>query len=564
MKKEKKSTPIKLLWGVMTKKNKANFFWLMGLCLISSIAILIPTQMLSMIISKLAGEKVIFCGITIPDSLGYIPLICIGGAATFFMRAVRLFYKNQIELLVKRVVCNLKCESYSWLIAPRKNMDLKMTEGDAAYRMNEGTQYIIDVVASLFKEIIPKILSALLAFIYICLLDIKSCPIAVAGIILVIVCVVVRAKVEKNISKRMEVTKSVVTNSIVNSISNLPIINLYKSMSYERAVFKEKVDTYYGQEKKYLKLRLFYWMFAILFEVVCTYGIILLCAIRTFEGTMLVGSIVIVANYVAQLFSPVQDIGVFTSKWVQCKVKMERLVELKAEDKELLPLKGFEKKNIDSVEFKNVNVQNGDVFMIKDVNMRFEKGKMTALYGESGCGKTTLLKVLCGLCEKLSGDIIVNDNETLPSAYTLVDDMSVVLQSAYIFNRDVKMNILYPNVEENKSSKKVIKDFGIERLYSRKYNEKKQQDLEKMLSGGEKRRICITRGLIRPAKIYIFDEPTNDLDNENVERVISHIEELKKHAIVIAVTHDKRLLDRADKLIRVENRVMLNFSTEEA
>ena len=77
------------------------------------------------------------------------------------------------------------------------------------------------------------------------------------------------------------------------------------------------------------------------------------------------------------------------------------------------------------------------------------------------------------------------------------------------------------------------------------------------MSGGEKKRISVARGLLRESKIYIFDEPTNDLDNKNAQNVIKQINKLKKNAIVIVVSHDERVMKKADQLIEFNYNVML-------
>ena len=174
--------------------------------------------------------------------------------------------------------------------------------------------------------------------------------------------------------------------------------------------------------------------------------------------------------------------------------------------------------------------------------------------GESGCGKSTLIKVICGLCEKNSGDIVINGSKKLDSGYTAVENMSVAMQSAYIFNRDVKLNVLYPDGVENENFKKVINELSLTGVVGRKYDDAEEQTLENMLSGGEKKRIGLSRTLIKKADVYIFDEPTNDLDNSNAKKVIQSIEKLKKDAIVIVVSHDDRVKKIADRLIEFEER----------
>ena len=136
-KKEKQKNTLLLLWEVMTKKDKIKFFLLMLLGLVSAVAVLIPTQILSVIISILSGTQAKFFGILIPNTWSYIVVIFGGGVITYFMRILSTTYDLRMEALIKRVVANLRSRTYSWLISPRKNMDLKMTQGDVLYRMNE-------------------------------------------------------------------------------------------------------------------------------------------------------------------------------------------------------------------------------------------------------------------------------------------------------------------------------------------------------------------------------------------------------------------------------------------
>ena len=554
---KKNQNVLKILWRVMSKKEKTQFIFLLILGIVASFAVLVPTQIISIIVSKVAGENAEFFGIVLPNNWSIVFIIILGAIITLFMKTLDSTYNLKTEILLKKAVCNLRSVNYAHLITPRKNMDLKMSDGDALYRMSDGPNYIVDVVKSLIVDILPDILSSLIAFIYICIMDIFSAPILIAGVVLVFLCVILRSKIEKPISFKTEVANSAVSNSISNSIANLPVINLWKTMAYEQKLFDEKVAELFKQQKKQVNLRWLYWALVRTVEVACTFLIIYLCAKRVFVGTMLVGNIVIVVNYVSRVFSPVKTVGVFSTKWVQCNVKLNRLAELKAANSEMLPLKPSKIENINTLELKKVAVQNGDVFRIQNVNLTFKKGELNVIYGKSGCGKSTIIKVICGLCEKLDGKIIVNGKEVIDAPFTLSDKMSVTMQSPMIFNRDVRLNILYPYGEMPERTKDVINKLGMQKLFIRKFNDQKQQNLQNLLSGGEKKRICIARGLLKEAEIYIFDEPTNDLDNKNAQNVIKQIDALKKDAIVIVVSHDERVMKKADNLIEFDYNVML-------
>ena len=551
-KKTKSIGILRLMWETMSRGEKTEFLFLMLLGIISAVAVLIPTQVISLIVSKLSNESISVFGITIPDSIGYGTIILVGAIITFSMRTISVTYDLLIEKMVKKVVADIRKTNFDWLVAPRKNMDLKMTQGDAIYRLNQAPEIITDVVVDLLCSVIPEILSAALALVYLIFLDASTIVVLACGVAVVCACVVARIKIEKKISFRTERAKSAMSSTLANTISNLPIIYLYKSMMFESSIYRDRTDNFLKEQKRQINLRWFYWLGVRIAQVTCVFVIIYLCAKQVYLGTMLVGNVIIVVNYVAQLFSPIQSVGYFAARWINCLVSVERLVELKPNENELLPLES-ESMSIETIELKNISAENGK-FNLNNVNLKFKKDELVVVTGESGCGKSTLIKVICGLCEKNSGDIVINGSKKLDSGYTAVENMSVAMQSAYIFNRDVKLNVLYPDGVENENFKKVINELSLTGVVGRKYDVAEEQTLENMLSGGEKKRIGLSRTLIKKADVYIFDEPTNDLDNSNAKKVIQSIEKLKKDAIVIVVSHDDRVKKIADRLIEFEER----------
>lgn len=546
--KKQKISIVKMLWSVMTTSNKIEFFLLLALGIISSVAILIPTQIVSLIVNKLSGLPVQFLGITISDSVGWIEIIVVGGIITYFMKFLSFTYGLYMEKLTKKVVANLREENYNWLVVPRKNMDLKMTQGDALYRINQGPETISMVIDTFFTSVLPEFLSGILAFIYILFIDIQTMPILFVGMVLIVLCVVFRTFTEKKISFRTEKAKSSISTNIANSITNLSVINLYKSMDFEAGLFSKRVKNYYTEQKKQINLRWVYWSTVRLIEVLATFIIIYLCASKIYAKTMDVGNVLVIVNYVARIFAPIQTIGYFATNWLQCTVAVERLWELKPKKQDLLPLESLDIDKIETLKLEGVGTKYGANFEIDDINMSFRYGEMTVVSGESGTGKTTIIKLICGLVERTKGNVYVN-GQKIDSTYKLVDKMSVSMQDAYIFNRDAKMNIYYPSGEVVDDSKEVIELLSMQNLVRRKYDDSSEQNFENKLSGGEKKRIGISRAMLKKADVYIFDEPTNDLDNKNANNVIKNIKRLAKHSIVIVVSHDDRLKNQADKMI---------------
>jgi ABC-type transport system involved in cytochrome bd biosynthesis fused ATPase/permease subunit len=294
-------------------------------------------------------------------------------------------------------------------------------------------------------------------------------------------------------------------------------------------------------------------------DALCTYGIVMISSTKALSGVISASSIVLIISYVGKVFSPIQDFGWFLNVSTQLMSKISRLEELRPTTKTSIDTsKDNYNKPIEKITLKNVTVKNDDDTIIENINYTLEKGKLTIVTGESGGGKTTSLRALLGIAERDSGDIILNDEYSVNSMYSFIDRFAVVMQSPFIFNRDVKDNVYYPNVATSSYSRQVISDLNMNKIIGKKYDEESEQKMELKLSGGEKKRICVLRGLLQEREVYVFDEPTNELDAHNTQVVLDYINKLKENAIVMVVTHDKRMIDKADKIITINNAVRKN------
>lgn len=128
----------------------------------------------------------------------------------------------------------------------------------------------------------------------------------------------------------------------------------------------------------------------------------------------------------------------------------------------------------------------------------------------------------------------------------------------YLFDRSVKENLMYPDSELNETALKLIKYFKLGDLLNRKYtfsnNEDSEASFKNTFSGGEKRRFNLVRCLSKEAEVYILDEPTNDLDSKNVNRLIKLLNKLKNKAIVVIISHDDRLINISNNVIKLKSK----------
>lgn len=174
--------------------------------------------------------------------------------------------------------------------------------------------------------------------------------------------------------------------------------------------------------------------------------------------------------------------------------------------------------------------KNGDVKALNQINLSFVKSGMTFIVGESGCGKTTLINILCQKDHDYSGSVEYDGYvECIEQDIVLMENMSIEDNLLLIKNDKVMIDEL-------------LKRFHL-------FNKKQKV---KLLSGGEKKRVQIIRSLLTDAMYFVCDEPTASLDHENSIHVMELLKELSKDKGIIIVTHDLALKDKyATRTIRM-------------
>lgn len=187
---------------------------------------------------------------------------------------------------------------------------------------------------------------------------------------------------------------------------------------------------------------------------------------------------------------------------------------------------------------------------VSNVSCTFETGKMYAIIGHSGSGKSTFLSLLAGLDLPTKGEIYVEDKpmSKLDRDKYRRETASVVYQSFNLFPLLTALeNVTYPMElrgvpvkEARKIAKKLISNVGLE--------DRICNQLPLMMSGGQQQRVAVARALATGGEILLADEPTGNLDTANGEIVVEILKSLAhgRGYTVIIITHDMGVADQAD------------------
>ncbi|MCG6839199.1 ABC transporter ATP-binding protein/permease [Fusobacterium nucleatum] len=186
---------------------------------------------------------------------------------------------------------------------------------------------------------------------------------------------------------------------------------------------------------------------------------------------------------------------------------------------------------------------------LKDIDMTFKKGNLTAVVGHSGCGKSTLVSVLSGELKSKENEIFVDDIDI--QNIKIEDKIKNILKithDSHIFSGTVRENLTIAN--ENLSEEtmiEVLKKVKLWDIFSK--NKGLDTSLEsqgKNLSGGQAQRVALARALLYDASVYIFDEATSNIDIESEEIILNIIYSLSKEKTVIYISHRLPAIKNAD------------------
>ena len=258
-------------------------------------------------------------------------------------------------------------------------------------------------------------------------------------------------------------------------------------------------------------------------------------------------------------YQPLRSLATLNMMFYQGAAGAERVfsvIDTKAKIKENknLPNLKFEKNNI---EFKNVSFSypNTKEAAIKNINIKMEGGKIAALVGHSGAGKSTIINLLPRFYDPDEGQIHIDGqnikNVTLSSVRR---GMSLVSQDIILFDDTVRANIAYANL--NASDEDITKacDFAAATEFIKKLPESYETIIGEngiRLSGGQKQRISIARAILKNAPIILLDEATSSLDADSEEKVQNAIINLTKNKTTLVIAHRLSTIIRADKIILV-------------
>ena len=211
------------------------------------------------------------------------------------------------------------------------------------------------------------------------------------------------------------------------------------------------------------------------------------------------------------------------------------------------------------INFKNVNFQydSNETQVLKSINLNILGGKMTALVGHSGAGKSTILNLIPRFYDCTSGDIMIDNQSIYQSTInSLRKNISLVSQDTTLFDDTVKNNIAYANLDADQKEVEAAAEYS----YANEFIDKLPNKYDTMigengvrLSGGEKQRLSIARAILKKSPIILLDEATSSLDSETESKIQKAINFLTKNRTTIVIAHRLSTILNSDKIYVIDS-----------
>lgn len=417
------------------------------------------------------------------------------------------------------------------------------------------------VVANGYVEILPGFIGMIVRLVAAVIMIIVLEPwfayiIVPGGIVLIILTYVFRKKL-KRLHKDIQESDGQLRIFLQERISSLMVIKSFAAERQTNQAAKEKMNQHKSSRMKRnafsnvcnTGFNIAIWAMYLIGIFYCAYGIL--------TSSVSYGTLTAIMSLIAQIQAPFSNLSGYLPRYYAMSASAERLMEAEqlnddATPENILPIQDYYQKEFEKMGFENISFAypfEDSEPVLEDFSMVIQKGEIVAITGKSGCGKSTVLKLLMCLYPIEKGFRYINDME-LTAFYRRM--FAYVPQGNILMNGSIRDIVCFARPEDSRDEETIQKALMIACA------DEFVNDIDLVLgehgsglSEGQMQRIAIARAIFSNAPILLLDEATSALDEETERKLLLNLKSLTDKTVII-VTHRKAVLTICDRVIPFE------------
>ncbi len=373
------------------------------------------------------------------------------------------------------------------------------------------------------------------------------------------------------VSTEAQIKSGELSTYLVELFKNHKLIKIFQKEEYEINRSNKFVD---GLKEKSKKIGI---VFVRASPIMETLTGIMIALLIFYSGKLIINNELDINNFFSFLaammlaYQPVRSLATLNITIQQGLSAAKRILPIIDTKNEITDENVSNKLNLNNCEikFKNCNFKysKSDNLVLKNLNLIMPGGKMTALVGHSGAGKSSILNLIPRFYNCDSGDILI-DNQSIYNVAIkdLRNKISLVTQDTTLFDDTIKNNILYANI--NATEKEIME--AAKKSFAHEFIDQLPKKYDTLigengvrLSGGEKQRLSIARAMLKKTPIVLLDEATSSLDAETESKIQEAINLLTKNKTTIVIAHRLSTILNSEKIFVMDKGKIIDEGSHE-
>jgi ATP-binding cassette, subfamily B, bacterial MsbA len=498
-----------------------------------------------------------------------IPLVIM---FVFFLKGISLYMARVIMI---RVSQELKAGVQKDMMKSLISTDTKYIDSIHTGKFVSNLTLDVSLLVSLISTALLNIFKDTLSLVgLLSVMFFQNWKLSLIAIIMIPLATIVARSLGKRITKATKQTmdtSALFTSRLVEIFKNHRIIKSFQAENFERDRSSKDIE---NLKEKAIKMTEIFTRNTPIMETLTG---IMIGTLIFYSGILIRDGELQVNNFFSFLaammlaYQPVRSLAglnIAINQGISAAKRVLPVIDRKSEIKDDINLPDLNIKKAE-IQFMNVNFSydEKEKTALKTANLSMEGGKMTALIGLSGAGKSTILNLIPRFYDCNSGDILIDDQSIYKNnLYSLRKSISLVSQDTTLFDDTVKNNIKYARLgaEDDEIYESAKNSFAHE------FIEKLPEKYETMigengvrLSGGEKQRLSIARAMLKKSPIILLDEATSSLDAETENKIQIAIKELTKNKTTVVIAHRLSTILNANRIYVIHDGKILENGDHE-